>query len=149
MLTTLLPLAGTLPFIAAVICLSLGIDALTPLLRIDAMLTVYALVIAAFMAGAHWGQAQGLQAQAPARGLPTALLWLSNGVALAIAGAAITLSMHSLWLALAMYFVVLLLIDLGLYRRGAITLAYWRVRQWVTSVVVACLFTASVLQQTT
>lgn len=147
MLTTLLPLAGTLPFIGAVICLSLGIDALTPLLRIDAMLTVYALVIVAFMAGTHWGQAQGLQAQTPARGLPTALLWLSNGVALAIVGAAITLSMHTLWLALAMYFVVLLLIDLGLYRRAAITLAYWRVRQLVTAIVVACLFSASVLQQ--
>lgn len=148
MLTAVLPLAGTLPFIGAVVCMSVGVEALTPMLRIDAMLTVYALVIAAFMAGTHWGQAQGLQAQPPARGLPTALLWLSNGVALAIVGAAITLPMHQLWLALAMYFVVVLLIDAGLYRRGAITAMYWRVRQVVTAVVVGCLFVASVLQQT-
>lgn len=147
MLTTVLPLAGTLPFIGALVCMLLGIDALSPMLRIDAMLTVYALVIAAFMAGVHWGQAQGLSAQAPARGLPTALLWLSNGVALGIVGAAITLPMHQLWLALAMYFAVLLLIDLGLYRRAAISGEYVRVRQLASAIVIACLFSASVLQQ--
>ncbi|MEO6698006.1 MAG: DUF3429 family protein [Paraperlucidibaca sp.] len=146
MLITVLPLAGTLPFIGAVVCMAMGIDAVPPGFRIDVMLTVYALVITGFMAGAHWGQAVGLQAKTPGRGLPTALLWLSNGMALAIISAAIVLSMHLLWLALAMYFSLLLLIDLGLYRRGAIQLAYWRMRQLVTAVVVACLFAASAMR---
>lgn len=146
MLSRVLPLAGTLPFIGALVSMALGIDALSPMLRIDAMLTVYALVISAFMAGVHWGQAHGLQALSPARGMPTALLWLSNGVALGIVGAAITLPMHQLWLALAMYFAVLLLIDFGLYRRDAISASYLRTRQLVTAIVVACLFAASVLQ---
>jgi hypothetical protein len=147
MISLLLPLAGTLPFIGAVICMALGIDALSSAFRIDAMLTVYALVIAGFMAGVHWGQALGLQGQTPARGLPTSLLWLSNLVALAIIAAAIMLSMHLLWLALALFFVVLLLIDFNLYRRGMMPLAYWRMRQLVTAVVVSCLFAASALQQ--
>ena len=73
--------AGAIPFVFCAFCLSIDIQQLPLFGLIETILSAYALVIASFMAGAHWGQ--HLHVEEPwQRNLPiysnviAVLLWL-------------------------------------------------------------------------
>ena len=125
--------AGALPFVACALAVwaGFGLFGTDPL---DAI-KVYSLTIAAFMAGTIWGY---VIPQPQGRG-GAALLLLSNGVALAVAGAALAPSPRvTLGVDLAA-FLVLWAGDVWAGRRGWIAPDYLALRARVTLLVAASL----------
>lgn len=123
---------GSLPFVACA-GLALG-DGVAIGVSFDprAVGNLYALLIVAFMAGAHWGQ--GLAAGAGAG------LWLpSNALALAAFFAALLLVPALQSLVYAALFGVLLVIDYRAWRAGRIDRDYWNTRCRVSALVIGCL----------
>jgi len=126
--------AGTTPFVAcalALIILPAASDWTAPVREV---LTAYALVIASFMAGVHWGQQLGL-----ALGWQRALMLLSNAVALAVWLGFLLLPFTPMMLLLVAAFVLLLAIDHRLAREGFVTRRYYGHRRAVTAIVCAAL----------
>ena len=76
LIPTVLGYLGTLPFLLAVMLLSMSIYHLPMIGSVQRMVSVYGLVILVFMAGAHWGQAIVLKDKA-VRHLP----FISNAFA--------------------------------------------------------------------
>ena len=136
-----LTFAGTLPFIACAIMITLGIDAVVALGTTVQILSTYGLVIASFMAGAHWGNHLGLADNHPwAVKLPV----LSNIIALLLWLGFLSLSTTGFVWLLIIGFICLLLIDYGLYRADIIGNKYFSVRKYVTLIVVMSLFVAAI-----
>ena len=136
-----LTFAGTLPFIACAIMITLGIDAVVALGTTVQILSTYGLVIASFMAGAHWGNHLGLADNHPwAVKLPV----LSNIIALLLWLGFLSLSTTGFVWLLMIGFICLLLIDYGLYRADIIGNKYFTVRKYVTLIVVMSLFVAAI-----
>ena len=136
-----LTFAGAIPFVAGAIFITMGIDAIRVLGATTQVLSVYGLVIASFMAGAHWGNHLGLADNHPwAVKLPV----LSNIIALLLWLGFLSLSTTGfIWL-LIIGFICLLLIDYGLRRANIIDSKYFMVRQYVTLIVVVSLFVAAI-----
>ena len=136
-----LTFAGVIPFVACAIFITLGIDAIRVLGTTTQVLSVYGLVIASFMAGAHWGNHLGLADNHP---WATKLPILSNIIALLLWLGFLSLSTTGfIWL-LIIGFVCLLLIDYGLRRANVIDNKYFIVRKYVTLIVVLSLFVAAI-----
>ena len=130
--------AGALPFVFAVGCLLLGVQSLPWLGSVTHLLSFYGLVIASFMAGAHWGQHLAMPAVqgrslALSSNLMAVMLWLSM---------VFTLPIALLLLMLMVVFVLLLLIDYRLYHHKIISMVYLRTRGVVTAIVVTNLSVA-------
>ena len=136
-----LTFAGTIPFIACAILITIGVDAIQVLGRTEEVLTVYGLVIATFMAGAQWGNHLSL---ADDNSWAVKLPILSNVIALALWFGFLTLSTAGfIWL-LIFNFISLLIIDYGLCRAQIISAKYFMVRKYVTLIVVISLIVAAV-----
>jgi hypothetical protein len=133
----LLAFAGTIPFIFCTLLLITGVQSLPLLGKVDHILSVYGLVISAFMAGSHWGQHLNLNNKWKFY-LPV----FSNLAAVALWTGYIVFNPQQFLIALVMSFVVLLLIDNKLFKAGIITMQYFRTRCLVTSIVVASLLVA-------
>ncbi len=131
-----LTFAGTIPFIACAIMITLGIDAVIALGTTAEILSAYGLVIASFMAGAHWGNHLSLTDNNPwAVRLPI----FSNIIALLLWLGFLTLSSAGfIWLLISA-FIALLVIDYGLRDAQIITANYLKVRKYVTLIVVISL----------
>lgn len=131
---------GAIPFVICAICITMDIDAIRVLGKTTDVLSVYGLVIASFMAGAHWGNHLGLTEDNPwALMLPI----LSNIVALTLwLGFLILPVVGFIWL-LVIGFISLLMIDYGLYHAQIITYQYVIVRKYVTMIVVVSLIIAA------
>lgn len=136
-----LTFAGTIPFIVCAVLITIGINSIRVLGETEHVLTVYGLVIASFMAGAHWGNHLGLADNHPwAVKLPI----FSNVIALLLWLGFLSLSTTGfIWL-LMIGFICLLLIDYGLRRANIIDSKYFIVRQYVTLIVVVSLFVAAI-----
>lgn len=133
-----LAFAGSLPFVVGAGLLALNIEQLPFLGSLTQALIFYTLVIVSFMAGAHWGQ--HLSFPSPwKRRLPI----LSNTIAVMAWLLAIVLSPASFFTAAALMFVGVLWIDRRLYQASLISTNYFRVRLWVTVVVVLSLVVVS------
>lgn len=136
-----LTFAGTLPFIGCAILITLGIDAIIGLGETVTVLAVYGLVIATFMAGAHWGNHLGLN---PEDDWAFKLPLFSNVIALLLWLGFLSLSIVGfLWL-LIVAFVLLLFIDDGLHKCNIITRSYFKIRQYVTLIVVLSLMASAI-----
>lgn len=139
-LKTWLAFAGALPFMIGALCLASGISTLPVLGSVDTILSTYALVILSFMAGSHWGQH-----------LEMAGIWsirlplLSNAVALLGWIGFLVLPFKPLAVLFSAVFLVLLLIDRSLFRQDLIDAGYYRIRKWVTAVVVLALLCSGIL----
>ena len=134
-----LTFAGAIPFVLGAIFVTIGIDALPILGKTIDILSIYGLVIASFMAGAHWGNHLSL---ADNHAWAVKLPIFSNIIALALWIGFLTLSTVSfIWL-LVISFVSLLMIDYGLYDAHIIRSNYFIVRKYVTLIVVVSLITA-------
>ncbi|MGM8884477.1 DUF3429 domain-containing protein [Psychrobacter sp. 1U2] len=131
-----LTFAGTLPFIACAIFISLGIDAVLGLGKTSTMLAVYGLVIATFMAGAHWGNHLSLADNNP---WSVRLPLISNIIALVLWLGFLSLSeVGFIWL-LIIAFIALLFIDYNLNAGQVISARYFKVRKYVTLIVTVSL----------
>lgn len=132
-----LTLAGVIPFWAAAILLAVGVMTMPLLGDVHMLLSVYALVIAAFMAGAHWGQHLTLSSN---WGLLLPIF--SNAIALGLWLAFLHLAFNHLMLAYSLAFAILLAIDFGLHQRRLIEKNYFVVRCIVTVAVILALLVA-------
>lgn len=136
-----LTFAGAIPFVVCAFLLTVGVAAIPVLGQTQYILSIYGLVIASFMAGAHWGNHLSLADDDTwALKLPV----LSNIIALALWFGFLGLSAAGfIWL-LIVGFISLLLIDYGLYRAQIISDEYFKVRKYVTTIVVVALMVAAI-----
>lgn len=136
-----LTFAGTIPFVLGAVFITIGIDAIPVLGKTTDILSIYGLVIASFMAGAHWGNHLNL---ADDNTWAVKLPIFSNIIALALWLGFLTLSTAGfIWLLIAS-FISMLMIDYGLHQAHIINNDYFRVRKYVTIIVVVALIIAGV-----
>lgn len=134
--TVWLPYAGALPFLCCALLLVAGIDSLPMLGSVYQVLTVYALVIATFMAGSYWGIHLSLGRQ----GMNLAVV--SNILAIVLWFVFLSLGGYWLLFFCAIFFLLLLCIDFKLAREGLLTQTYWKTRKIVSAVVASSLVVA-------
>lgn len=134
-----LTVAGAIPFVICAFLMTVGVAAIPALGKTEYVLSIYGLVIASFMAGAHWGNHLGLADDNTwAFKLPV----FSNVIALGLWLGFLTLStVGFIWL-LILGFVSLLVIDYGLHQAHIIGHEYFKVRKYVTLIVVFALMVA-------
>ncbi|WP_352310105.1 DUF3429 domain-containing protein [Psychrobacter sp. W2-37-MNA-CIBAN-0211] len=135
-----LTFAGTIPFIACAFLLMVEVVTVPILGSVANILSAYGLVIASFMAGAHWGNHLNL---ADDHKWAVKLPIYSNAIALGLWLGFLSLSTSSfIWL-LVIGFISLLVIDYSLHRAQIISHAYFKIRQYVTAIVVMSLVVAA------
>ena len=136
-----LTFAGAIPFVACALLLAVNIDSLPYLGATTDVLSIYGLVIASFMAGAQWGNHLSL---ADDNRWAIILPLVSNFIAIGLWLGFLTLSaIGFIWL-LILGFASMLIIDYGLNRACIITQDYFKVRTYVTAIVVASLIMTAV-----
>ena len=133
-ITTLLTLSGTIPFALLSLCLGLKLYDLPMLGSVKQWLATYAVVIASFLAGTHWGQHLHIKGFWQ-NGLPI----LSNIIALLIWPSSVLLSFKFLMLSLSCIFSILLCVDAELYKNNFVTRSYFNLRCFVSLVTVSTL----------
>jgi len=135
-----LTFAGAIPFVACAFLLMIDVVTVPMLGSVVDVLSAYGLVIASFMAGAHWGNHLDL---ADNNKWAIRLPLYSNVIALGLWLGFLILSASSfIWL-LVIGFISLLVIDYNLHRAQIISHAYFKVRQYVTAIVVISLVIAA------
>ena len=135
-----LTFAGAIPFVACAFLLMIDVVTVPILGSVVDILSAYGLVIASFMAGAHWGNHLDL---ADDNKWAIRLPLYSNVIALGLWLGFLILSPSSfIWL-LVIGFISLLVIDYSLHRAQIISHAYFKVRQYVTAIVVISLVIAA------
>ena len=135
-----LTFAGAIPFVACAFLLMIDVVTVPMLGSVIDVLSAYGLVIASFMAGAHWGNHLDL---ADDNKWAIRLPLYSNIIALGLWLGFLILSASSfIWL-LVIGFISLLVIDYSLHRAQIISHAYFKVRQYVTAIVVISLVIAA------
>ena len=140
-MTVYLTYAGTIPFIACTFCLLMGVERLPWLGAVDQILTQYTLVIAAFLSGTYWGLHLHIQQES----LPYYLPIISNGLALILWFSSLILSNQSFFIASAVLFIILVLIEYHLFHKQKISYKYLILRWCVTLVVVTTLTVAGIV----
>ena len=135
-----LTFAGAIPFVACAFLLMIDVVTVPMLGSVVDILSAYGLVIASFMAGAHWGNHLDL---ADDNKWAIRLPLYSNIIALGLWLGFLILSASSfIWL-LVIGFISLLVIDYSLHRAQIINHTYFKVRQYVTAIVVISLVIAA------
>ncbi len=140
-LAVYLTYAGAVPFVFCALFFLFAGQAAAASATMQALmreaLSLYGLIIAAFLSGAHWGQHLGRGDQW-ASYLPIA----SNINAVLLWSLYLLLPFKALLAAFVVSFSLLLLIDQRLFRDGLITARYFHTRCIVTFVVIAALIIA-------
>lgn len=137
---TVLIYAGALPFVLAATSMLMGYYEFPYLGSISMAITSYGLLIAAFIAGSHWG----LYKLSSAKQLPNFFI-SSNLIALvAISGFLLLPSAYFLFVLIGL-FIWLLLLEKDFYRVGVISFHYLKIRIIVSSVVIVSLFLCAVV----
>ena len=135
-----LTFAGAIPFVACAFLLMIDVVTVPMLGSVIDVLSAYGLVIASFMAGAHWGNHLDL---ADDNKWAVRLPLYSNVIALGLWLGFLILSASSfIWL-LVVGFISLLVIDYSLHRAQIISDVYFKIRQYVTAIVVVSLVVAA------
>ena len=134
-----LTFVGAIPFVACAFLLMIDVVTVPMLGSVVDILSAYGLVIASFMAGAHWGNHLDL---ADNNKWAIRLPLYSNIIALGLWLGFLILSASSfIWL-LVIGFISLLVIDYSLHRAQIISHTYFQVRKYVTTIVVISLVIA-------
>ncbi|MGE6440203.1 DUF3429 domain-containing protein [Psychrobacter sp. NPDC078409] len=135
-----LTFAGAIPFVACAFLLMIDVVTVPMLGSVVDILSAYGLVIASFMAGAHWGNHLDL---ADDNKWAIRLPLYSNVIALCLWLGFLILSASSfIWL-LVVGYISLLVIDYSLHRAQIISDVYFKIRQYVTAIVVVSLVIAA------
>jgi len=132
-------LAGALPFIAGTLALIAGVRFLPLLGDISHAVAIYALVIATFLTGIHWGQQLSLGS------MPINLFISSNIIAVLIWLSWLILPVTGFLFFLIPVLAVMLIIDRSLCMAKVITDSYLRTRMVITAIVMLCLIITAVL----
>lgn len=138
-LTQYLPYFGAIPFIAGAIAILFNFASVPILGDVKNALNVYGLIIAIFMAGAHWGLHLNLNEKdntAWDHKLPIC----SNLISVFLWFAFIVITPKSLLITFILSFLLLLLIDWRLMKTNLISKQYFKTRLIVTSTVICSLF---------
>ena len=129
-----LTLAGTLPFVIPAILLIIGKTSLPILGNLNALMSIYGIVISCFMAGSYWGlhlnREDGWAAYLPV---------FSNVIALLVFFAFVLMPSMAFAYVLIAAFLLMLLLDAELKIRGIISKNYLIWRVIATVLVVASL----------
>ena len=139
--TVYLTYAGTIPFIACTFCLLIGVERLPLLGAVDHILSLYTLVIAAFLSGSYWGMHLHIQQGS----LPYYLPIISNGLALILWFSSLILSNQFFFIASVVLFIILALIEYHLFQKQKISYKYLKLRLSVTLIVVTTLTVAGIV----
>jgi len=134
-LSRYLTYAGAIPFVFSTICLAMGINQFPIMGDIDHFLSMYALIIASFMCGSHWGQHLHLEGK-----WRLSLSIYSNAMAITLW--VLTIFQHSFILymmGVSVIFLLLLKIDYFLMIDKLVAKDYFQVRCIVTGIVVISL----------
>ena len=131
--------AGTLPFIGGAVLAATGSVPVPGLGSGPEIAIAWALTIASFMAGVHWGQYLSSGDR-----IGIALPIASNGIAILGWLAFLSLPLQFALFVFAALFAILLVIDRRLLKAGYIDAAYWRTRLGVTAVVIAALLVTAI-----
>lgn len=135
-----LTFAGAIPFVACAFLLMIDVVTVPMLGSVVDILSAYGLMIGSFMAGAHWGNHLDL---ADDNKWAVRLPLYSNVIALGLWLGFLILSASSfIWL-LVVGFISLLVIDYSLHRAQIISDVYFKIRQYVTAIVVVSLVVAA------
>lgn len=129
--------AGSVPFIACAVWLASGTHTLElfgETLEVSQILGIYAVIIASFMAGAHWGQHVNRDDV-----WAVFLSLSSNACAIILFFAYVLLSFPTFLILAAILFLYLLYVDGKLYKAGHISHHYIKTRCGVTVIVFASL----------
>lgn len=135
-----LTFAGAIPFVACALLLVIGISDIPILGATADVLSAYGLVIASFMAGSQWGNHLSL---ADDDKWAIRLPLVSNVIAIVLwLGFLVFPVVGFIWL-LIVGFASMWMIDYGLNRARIITPDYFKVRTYVTAIVVVSLIVAA------
>ena len=126
--------AGALPFIICAVCLAFDITSLPLLGATKQILSVYALIIATFIAGNHWGQHLYMKNKWQYY-LPIS----SNVIVVPLWFAFLVLPFKPLLVIFILAFLFLLVIDQRLFQHNLITRSYFQMRCFATAIVVSAL----------
>ncbi len=126
--------AGALPFIICAVCLAFEIRFIPLLGATEQVLSVYALIIATFIAGNHWGQHLDMKNK-----WQYYLPILSNVVVVALWFGFLVLPFSALLAIFVLVFLALLVIDQRLFRHNLITRRYFQMRCFATAIVISAL----------
>lgn len=133
-LYTCLTYAGAIPFLLCTLLLVFKVQVIPVLGSVQTIISIYGLVIASFMNGAHWGQHLRLTDKwsvylPVTSNINAILLWLSY----------LMLPFKGFLIVLTVIFTVLLLIDKNLFQANIITQPYYQIRCVITLIVVISL----------
>lgn len=134
-----LTVAGFLLFLLGAFFSFKGIETLPLLGSLDKVFYSYALVIASFMCGVHWGNAIMLEGRQAIK-----LLLSSNVLILCAWFSYLLFTTHVLTLILCVVFLTLLCVDYFLYKENVFAKSYFKLRLCVTFLVVFTLVLALV-----
>ena len=126
--------AGAIPFVVGSVCLGIDIRTVPVFGPVEQIIGVYALVIASFLAGIHWGQHLNSTGSWQ-RSLPL----LSNGAAIALWIGFLILPFQALIGLFILAFLFFLAIDYRLFQQALIMPDYFRTRCIVSAIVIASL----------
>jgi hypothetical protein len=138
-LSPCLSYSGSLPFVFCALCFTLDARVIPFIGNTDQVLSVYALVIASFIAGSHWGQHLYLNGKWGLY-LPTSsninaiFLWISF----------LILPFKLLLIVFIISFLASLFIDKKLFQEKCISLEYFYTRTFVTIIVISALIISGV-----
>jgi hypothetical protein len=138
-LSIYLAYAGALPFLICAVLLVFNIPTIPFLGNIQQILSVYALVIAAFIAGSHWGLHLDVNDK-----WGIYLPKLSNLIAILLWIGFLVLPFKLLLLTFIITFLVLLGIDQKLLRHDLISTRYFHMRCLVTVIVISTLIISGI-----
>lgn len=134
-LATSLTLLGVLPFLFSLFFFYINHNIFLTASQVQNLVASYAVIIAVFLSGAHWGQAL-----LSARKDIWWLLIFSNMMTLLAWLGLFCLSFQALMFLMCMQFVLLLLVDIGLFKKSIIHLYYIILRISITILVVCSCF---------
>lgn len=130
---------GTIPFLFCAACLMYETEQLPLLGPVKMVMSTYALIIASFLAGSHWGQ-HFLLGECWSRSLP---IW-SNVIAVVLWFCSLTLGFQGqMWLFSAV-FLALLAIDTLLFKEKVIRGQYFTIRCLATAVALVSLISSAI-----
>lgn len=130
--------AGAIPFVFCAICLAVNIDVLPFFGDVTYIIRVYGVMIATFLAGAHWGLHLAHERK-------NVLALLSNLIVITLWLGFFLLSFTSIILLLVAVFVFLLAIDFTLFKRRLLLVDYFKTRCIISLIVLLSLSVSGVL----
>lgn len=132
--------AGAIPFVFCAICLLIGVTQIPVFGAVEQILSIYALVISTFLAGAHWEQHLNFD-----KGPFDLLLPISSNVmAVLLWIGFLVLDFKALMIMFVAAFLSLLIIDNRLFRADLISRHYFQTRVIVSTIVIVALIISAI-----